>query len=88
MPPRDPEECPALREAPPADDVPNGTWRELGDPWKVLFGDPGGDDWREVTAMASWRNRHGKPVVQVEWRDGATTWGGAYITDPERIRPG
>jgi hypothetical protein len=90
MPPRDPRECPALREAPPADDVDNGTWRELGEPREVLFGDPDDpadpDDWREVTAVAWWLNRHGQPVIQLLWSSGGTMWGQAYIADPARIR--
>ena len=86
MPPRDPRECPALKEALPADDAGNGTWREVGEPREVLFGHPAGNDWREVTIVATWRNRHGERVVQVEWHDGATTWGGAYLADPELIR--
>jgi hypothetical protein len=79
MPPRDPRECPALTEEPPGDDVDNGTWRKLGEPREVLFGD---GSWRPVTAVAWWLNRDGQPVVQLQWR----SWGQAYIADPERIR--
>jgi hypothetical protein len=83
MPPRDPRERPALTEALPVDDVGNGTWRELGEPREVQFGD---GSWRHVTALAWWLNRHGQPVVQLLWSSGGTMGGQAYLADPELIR--
>jgi hypothetical protein len=83
MPPRDPRDGPALTEESPGDDVDNGTWRELGEPRKVQFGD---GSWRQATAVAWWLNRHGQPVVQLLWSSGGTMWGQAYIADPARIR--
>ncbi len=83
MPPRDPRECPALTEEPPGDDLGNGTWRELGEPRKVKFGD---GSWRQVTAVARRLNRHGQPVLQLQWSSGGDHVGDAYIADPALIR--
>ena len=83
MPPRDSRECPALEVALPADDVDNGTWKALGEPREALFGD---GSWREVTVVAWWADRHGRPVVQLQWHSAGTTWSGVYLVMPERIR--
>jgi hypothetical protein len=85
MPPRDPRECPALEVALPADDVDNGTWQALGEPREVLFGD---GSWRQVTVIAWWADRHGRPVVQLQWSAQLTMWTGEYLADAERIREG
>jgi hypothetical protein len=83
VPPRDPRECPALEEALPVDDIPDGTWRADGSPCEVLFG---GGSWRLVTVAARWEDRRGRPVVQLEWSAALTMWSGAYVVVPERIR--
>jgi hypothetical protein len=83
VPPRDPRECPALEEALPSDGIADGTWRADGSPCEVLFGD---GSWRLVTVAARWEDRHGRPVVQIDWHAAGTTWGGEYVADPERIR--
>jgi hypothetical protein len=76
-------ECPALKEALPADDAGNSTWRSLGEPREVLFGD---GSWHPVTVIACWRNRNGDLVVQLQWSARLTMWTGEYIADPSSIR--
>jgi hypothetical protein len=83
MPSRDPRECPALEEALPVDDVPDGTWRADGSPLEVLFGD---GSWRLVTVVARWEDRHGRTVVQIEWHAAGTTWGGEYVAAAGQLR--
>jgi hypothetical protein len=83
MPPRDSRECPALSEALPSGDAGNGSWHADGSPWLLLFGD---GSWRLVTILARWLDRHGREVVQAEWRAAGTTWTGAYVADPGKIR--
>jgi hypothetical protein len=90
MPPSDPRERPALEEALPSAGIRDGTWRAVGEPAEVLFGDPhhpgGPHDWRLVTVVARWQDRRGRPVVQLEWSAALTMWGGTYVASPERIR--
>lgn len=67
----------------PADTIPNGTWERVGIPADALFGD---GSWGEVTIVARWADRHGRPVVQLSWYAAGTGWSETYLADPERIR--
>lgn len=71
MPPRDPRECPALERSLPSDAIPDGTYRAEGIPADVLFGD---GEWRQVTIVARWDDRHG------------TGWSEAYLYDAGKFR--
>lgn len=60
-------------------------WRSGNrEPWEFLFGD---GEWRPVEVLAWWIDDHGQNVVQVEFRAELSTWNGAYVVDPGKVRP-
>lgn len=84
MPPRDLRLCPALEVALPADSPGHDpSYRPDRTLWEFLFGDGG---WHTVTAVAWWTDRHGRPVVQIEWHAASSTWEETYIVDEGRMR--
>ena len=86
MAPRDPRLRPALEVAHPADSPGHAAdWREDRSRWLMVFGDG-----REhpVTARAWWSDRHGRPVVQVEYFAEMGTHGGMFLVDETRMREG
>ena len=85
MPSSDSRLRPALKRALPADSKDYTDWRHDGRLHEALFGDGG---WHAVTVKARWRDRYGRPVVQLEWNIGAERWGECYLADPEKVREG
>lgn len=83
MPPRDPRLCPALKRSMPGDSVPGGEIRFTRDPWLILFGD---GQWHQVEVRAWRKDRHGRVVVDIEWRIQGEMWGESYVADAERMR--
>lgn len=77
---------PALEEAVPdsrgATD--GSSVRTADDIWEMLFGD---GQWRNVTALAWWQDRHGRWVVQVRYHvHGEGRFTGLYVADPAKMR--
>jgi len=84
VPPRDPRLCPALDRALPADSPGRDPgYRGERSPWLFLFGD---HEWHPVTVRARWTDRHGREVVEIEFRAGGDTYGEAYLAEPEKMR--
>lgn len=83
MPPRDPRLCPALERALPGDSGTFDGYRPDRSPWLFLFGS---GEWHPVSARGWWTDRQGRPVVQVEFHIDGSTYGEAYLVDPERMR--
>ena len=85
MTPRDPDLCPDLERAHPADDIPGGPYREDGVNWLVRFGD---GVWYPVTVRAWRADRLGREVIDVEFFAGLTDWGASYLADRRRMWDG
>lgn len=67
----------------PADAVPGGEWREGEGPWAVLYGD---GTWRVMVVRAWRKDRHGREVVDVEYRALGTMWCESFIADRKKMR--
>ena len=74
---------PALERAWPAAGVQDGTWRQEGIPYDVLFRD---GEWHPARILARWLDRHGREVVQLEWLAELDARSGEFLAEPGKTR--
>ena len=53
--------------------------------WEFLFGDHA---WHRVDVRAWWTDDRGRDVVQIYWHAEMDTFGGTYLTNPQKMREG
>lgn len=76
-----PGDSPDLQRAIPRD---NGTYRSVRDPWQLRFKD---GSWRDVTALAWWKDRDLRDVVQIEWSSPSIGLrSDTFLADPAKMR--